>query len=75
MAYKRLDIDEDATYDGFSFVDDSAVIYFASNPEEVYDETFVSFGSEGCPAIEIFTKDIPMMIKILQAAYDMENSI
>ena len=76
MAYKRLDISEDEVYEGFSFVDEDGTEYFCNMPEQLLSgNATVAFGIGGNDCLDIYKHDIPLMIKILQAAYDAENMI
>jgi hypothetical protein len=76
MAFKNIEQVNEIKYEGYQFVDKDGCIYSATfgskvraiaNREYVTDIT--SDKDESNP-VRIYTKDIPKMIKVLQAVYD-----
>lgn len=65
MDYKRIDLDEEAVYSGYSFVDSDGVEFAVDDSD--YD--CVGFYTDGCEQFAMYKKDIPMMIKALKEAH------
>lgn len=65
--YKRVDIDEDTTYAGWSFVDEDEDEFRVS-----VDYDVMRVGSE-YDHFSMYKRDIPKLIKALQEAYKYEE--
>lgn len=68
MAYKRVDIDAAVEVDGYSFEDTDGCIFAVGLC--AFNEGVVSIISDGENHFDMYTRDIPMMVKALQAAYE-----
>lgn len=68
MAFKRIDLDEDAEYEGFSY-------YNCDGYEEhvKFGEDIVLYIGDDDAEYPVYVDDVPKLIKALQAAYDFKK--
>lgn len=68
MAFKNIEQATEQQYEGYQFVDFDCTLYSASFMD-VCGTTCIS-SSDDREQIVLYTKDLPKMIKVLQAVYD-----
>lgn len=69
--YQRVDIEQPVKPDGYCFVDeDGSEFAVACYAPEDADGPCVKFVMDGTWKFDMWHKDLPTMIKVLQAAYD-----
>ena len=73
MAFKNIEQVNEIEYEGYQFVDEEGCIYSATFGRKSFNvaEYITDITSdESDSPVTIYTKDIPKMIKVLQAVYD-----
>jgi hypothetical protein len=72
--YKRTDIDVDAVYNGFCFVDRDEMEVFVDT-SDVEDMQVVGIGADGEEYFRVYVQDIPKFITTLQEAYNYSKGL
>lgn len=70
MSFKRVDDGEDTKFEGYSFVDGAGALFTVSNPEESSGRKIVDICKDNDWLFDLYIEDIPMFVKMLQAAYE-----
>lgn len=68
--YQRVDIEQPLTPEGYCFVDSDGCEYAV----DISDNRAAVFYSDSAHQFEMYAKDLPKMIKVLQAAYKQWES-
>ena len=69
--YKRIDIDEDAEYSGFSYMNGDG---YEEYVEFSHDDNVLWLGND-VDGFPVYVDDVPNLIKALQAVYDYKKGI